>query len=259
MPHGFAVGAPCWFDVTAPDIDATAEFYRALFGWSAHDTGPEFGHYTALVQDDAPVAGITRATTPDGATRPAAWLPYFAVAELGPAVETATADGATVFVAPVEVPGQLEFAILADPAGAGYGLAHLTGHPGTERWGAPNNPVWVQYTATGAPAEAMAHYAKVLGWHYRNAAWETATDKPYQALTTAAGGREFGGAAAARPGEPAPFWGVTMHVVDCDTTAARALAWGGKIIQEPQDNPGPSRVAVISDPAGAALALMAFG
>ncbi len=255
---GFATGAPCWFDVTAPDIDAAGEFYGALFGWTAERPDPSGGDYAVLRQDGAHVAGIACATAPDGGVKPALWLPYFAVTELDRAVAAATADGATVFAERVEIPGRLEFAILADPAGAGYGLAHLTGHPGTERWGAPNNPIWVQYTATGTPSEAMAHYATVLDWTYRDAGWETATVDPYQALTTAEGGREFGGAAAARPGEPAPFWALTIHVLDCDATAARAVELGGKIVQEPHDNPGPSRLAVVSDPAGATLALMAF-
>ncbi|WP_024804725.1 VOC family protein [Nocardia sp. BMG51109] len=259
MTSGFAPGAPCWFDVTQPDIAAAADFYTGLFGWTAQDTGAEMGHYTLLHQDGAQVAGIASARTPDDEVKPALWLPYFAAADVRGAVRAATATGGTAFGEFTEVPGQLEFATLTDPDGAAYGVAHLTGNPGTERWAQPNNPCWVQYTATGAPADAMAHYASVLGWTYRNAAWETATDKPYQALTTGAGGGEFGGAATAAPGEPAPFWGMTIHVPDCDATAARATALGGKVVSEPVDLPGPSRVAVIADPAGATLALMAFG
>ncbi|WP_280386017.1 VOC family protein [Nocardia wallacei] len=258
MP-AFDPGAPCWFDVTAPDIAAAAEFYSGLFGWTAEDTGAANGHYTVLRQGGAQVAGIASATAPDGDVKPAMWLPYFAVADVRATVATALAAGASTFCDFTEVPGQLEFAILADPDGAGYGIAHLTGQPGTERWSQPNNPCWVQYTAVGAPADAMAHYATVLGWIYRNAAWETATDKPYQALTTGSGGGEFGGAAAAHPGEPAPFWAMTIHVPDCDATVARATELGGKTISEPADMPGPSRIAVIADPAGATVALMAFG
>ncbi|MBF6327958.1 VOC family protein [Nocardia transvalensis] len=251
-------GAPCWFEVIAADSAAVAGFYSALFGWTAEDMSSEDEHYILLSRDGAQVAGIGE-PTPGGALQPGSWLPYFAVADVGQAVAAAAADGATVLVEPAEVPGQLEFAVLTDPDGATYGIAHLTGHPGTERFGAPNNPVWVEYTATRAPADALAHYAKVLGWIYRTAAWETATDKPYQAITTAAGGREFGGAAAAQPGEPAPCWAMTIHVLDCDATASRAVELGGTIVQKPQDFPGPSRLAVIADPAGATVALMAFG
>ncbi len=63
---GFATGAPCWFDVTSPDIPATAAFYSELFGWKADDLGPEAGHYTILSQDGAPVAG----KGPGGGRRP---------------------------------------------------------------------------------------------------------------------------------------------------------------------------------------------
>lgn len=254
----FAPGVPCWFDVTAPDIPAAADFYRGLFGWTAEDTGPESGHYTVLKQNGAQVAGIASTTNPDGSTKPALWLPYFAVENASATAATARDAGATVYVEPTDVFGQLEFAILADPDGAGYGICRLKSHPGTERWGEIGNPCWVEYAATGAPADAMAHYAKVLGLTYRNAGWETAVVNPYQALSVE-GGHEFGGAHAAQPGEPAPFWSMTIHVADADAIAARAVELGGSVVQEPQDMPGPSRIGVIADPAGAAFALMAFG
>ncbi|WP_280319409.1 VOC family protein [Nocardia wallacei] len=256
MPSGFTQGAPCWFEITTSDVAAAADFYTGLFGWTAVDTGPQTRHYTVLCQDDARVAGIAAAETPGDE---ASWLPYFSVPDVRATVAAAKAAGGSAFCEFAEIPGQLEFAVLADPDGAAYGVSHLTGHPGTQRWSQPNNPCWVQYTATGAPADAMAHYAATLGWTYRNAAWETSTDKPYQALTTASGEGEFGGAAAAQPGEPAPFWALTVRVPDCDATVARTTDLGGKVISEPADMPGPSRIAVIADPAGAAVALMSFG
>ncbi|MCU1641248.1 MAG: Anthracycline biosynthesis protein DnrV [Nocardia sp.] len=259
MPSDFTPGAPRWFDVTAPDIPATADFYCALFGWTARDTGAEAGHYTLLLQDGAHVAGVVSAATPDGGTKPAIWLPYFTVADAKATTATAVEAGAGVFIEPTDVFGQLEFAILTDPDGAPYGISHPITRPGTERWGEENNPVWVEYTAARAPAEAMAHYATVLGWNYGNAGWETATVNPYQALSPGSGGREFGGAHIAASGEPAPFWSTTIRVADADAIAARAVELGGSIVQEPQDMPGPSKVGAIADPAGATLGLMAFG
>ncbi|GAB4586729.1 VOC family protein [Nocardia sp. IFM 10818] len=257
MPPAFIPGTPRWFDVSAPDIPATAAFYCDLFGWTAEDTGPEAGHYTILRQDDAQVAGVVSAANPDGTVKPAVWLPYFAVADLEATTTAAVGAGAGVFVAPADVFGRLKFAILTDPDGAPYGLAQPITDPGTERWMAPNNPCWVEYAATRAPADALAHYAKALGWTYANAAWETATENPYQAIS-APGTGEFGGAHRAAPGEPAPFWSMTIHVPDVDATVARAVQLGGKIIDEPKDLPGPSRVGVLADPAGAAFAVMAF-
>ncbi|WP_276313993.1 VOC family protein [Nocardia huaxiensis] len=257
MP-AFTPGAPCWFDVTAPDVPAAAEFYTGLFGWTAEDTGPETNHYTLLLQDGRRVAGLTAATAPDGTAKPALWLPYFSVADAAASTATAVDAGAGVFVGPTEVPG-LVFAILTDPDGAPYGITQLIEHPGTEDWGGIGNPCWVEYSAARTPSDAMTHYARVFGWHYTNAAWETATENPYQALSAAPGDREFGGVHRAAPGEPAPFWAMNIHVADVDETVERALSLGGKLLQEAVDLPGPSRLAVLADPAGAGFAVMSVG
>ncbi|WP_040796239.1 VOC family protein [Nocardia higoensis] len=260
MTSAFAPGAPCWFDVTAPDVAAAAAFYAGVFGWQAQDLGPDAGHYTILHQDGIPVAGIAPATAPDGSTAPPVWTVYFRVEDIDAAVAAAGAAGARVELAPVDVFGQLRFAVLTDPSGASYALAQLITHPGTANWAEPNNPCWVEYAATGSPAEAMTHYRTVLGWRHANAAWETATVNPYQALAPGAGGREFGGAHAAREdGSAAPFWSVTFRVDDSDKTAARAIELGGAIVEPAQDMPGPSRVGVVADPAGAIFSTMSFG
>ncbi|GAB2529988.1 VOC family protein [Nocardia heshunensis] len=258
MPADPIPGTPRWFDVSAPDIAATADFYTALFGWTATDLGPEAGHYTVLSQDDAQVAGIVSAENPDGTVKPAVWLPYFAVPDTKSTVTAAVEAGAQVFVPPTDVFGRLEFAILTDPDGAPYGVSQPFTDPGTERWAQVNNPTWVQYAAVRTPADAMAHYAEVLGLTYRNAAWETATENAYQALS-APGTGEFGGAHRAAPGEPAPFWSLVIRVADADAIAERAVTLGGKIVQEPHDNPGPSRLAVLADPAGAVFSIMYVG
>lgn len=254
----FTPGTPCWFEVTAPDIGATAEFYRGLFGWTAQDMGAEAGHYTRLSLEGAQVGGIVTARADDGSLKPAIWLPYFAVEDVAATAAASVADGGAVFLEPRDAFGELEFGILTDPDGAPYGITRLRTAPGTERWGQPDNPCWIEYGAVRAPAEALAHYGRVLGWSYGNAAWETATENPYQAITVA-GGHEFGGAHRVTPGEPAPFWGTTIRVSDADKVAARAVELGGCVIQEPQDLPGPSRVGVLADQAGAIFGIMAVG
>lgn len=254
----FVPGTPCWFDATSPDIAASADFYRGLFDWTAEDMGADAGHYTVLKQEGAQVAGIASATAPDGSTNPALWLPYFSVENAAATTAVARAAGATVLVEPTDVFGTLEFAVLTDPDGAAYGICQLKSHPGTESWGAVNSPCWVQYASAGAPAEALAHYAEVLGWTYQNAAWETSTVNPYQAVSVP-GGREFGGAAIAPTGAPGPFWSMTIRVANTEDIAERAVKLGGSILNEPQDMPGPSSVGVLADPFGAGFGIMSFG
>ena len=78
-------------------------------------------------------------------------------------------------------------------------------------------------------------------------------------MSPGSGGGEFGGAHAAEAGEPAPFWSVTLRVADCDAIAARAVELGGSVVAPATDLPGPSRLAVLADPAGGVFATMSFG
>ena len=50
-------GTPTWVDVSTPDIDATTEFYGALFGWKAAETSDDFGGYIRYELDGEAVAG----------------------------------------------------------------------------------------------------------------------------------------------------------------------------------------------------------
>ena len=60
----FVDGAPCWIDVTAPDPEGAASFYRALFGWSYRPAGPEGGGYGFLERAGRIVAGCAHRRRP---------------------------------------------------------------------------------------------------------------------------------------------------------------------------------------------------
>ena len=52
-----------------------------------------------------------------------------------------------------------------------------------------------------------------------------------------------------------PIWSVYVSVADADATVAAAEAAGGAIFQPPFEIPDGGRIAVIADPAGAAICL----
>ena len=57
-------------------------------------------------------------------------------------------------------------------------------------------------------------------------------------------------------GQVPPHWMIYFTVDDCDGDAARAKSLGGKIVVPPMDIPNVGRFAVLSDPAGAAFAVI---
>ena len=53
---------------------------------------------------------------------PSNWFPYFVVADIEAAGQTAQETGGTPFLGPIEVPGGGRFSLIADPQGAPFGI-----------------------------------------------------------------------------------------------------------------------------------------
>ena len=59
------------------------------------------------------------------------------------------------------------------------------------------------------------------------------------------------------PPESPPHWSITFAVDDADASAAKVTDLGGKVLVPPFDA-GPTRVAAVSDPAGAAFTVSRY-
>jgi predicted enzyme related to lactoylglutathione lyase len=56
-----------------------------------------------------------------------------------------------------------------------------------------------------------------------------------------------------------PTWVNYVQVHSCDETAAKATSLGGKVCMPPTDIPNTSRFAMLQDPQGAMLSVIALG
>lgn len=134
-----------WSDLATSDPAAAIAFYGALFGWAATDVamGPEtatmwrrpgYGDHLATLDPtlrerhgaDGVPAGFSDAIGWLVPTEPGeadAWKVTLAVDDVDGAVAAATAEGATVVVAPVDA-GPARLAVIADPAGVATTLSH---------------------------------------------------------------------------------------------------------------------------------------
>lgn len=111
-------GAFSWSELMCQDPAQAAEFYARLFGWRI-ETMPMPGDPSATYRvakiGDVAVAGLM--ATPQ-AHVPPHWASYVTVAEVDATVAQAQGLGATVLIAPMDVPGVGRFATLQDPQGA---------------------------------------------------------------------------------------------------------------------------------------------
>ncbi len=143
-------------------------------------------------------------------------------------------------------------AIVADPAGAVFGVWQLGEHRGARVVNEPG--AWAMSAlSTPDPEGAKAFYGAVFGW--TTSAFGPATmfhqpgfvgGEPQQPVP-----RDV--VAAMMPGEQAA-WNVGFWIDDVDAAAERATALGGTVLSPPADGP-VGRDTVIADPAGAVLSL----
>jgi uncharacterized protein len=115
-------GALDWTELLAPDTERAAAFYASAFGWSRSPWPLADGSTYHLFQSGEEPAGGMIAITPEmGAVRPC-WVSYFRVEGCDVTAARCAELGGRVSMPPQDVADVGRFAVLADPAGAHFGI-----------------------------------------------------------------------------------------------------------------------------------------
>jgi predicted enzyme related to lactoylglutathione lyase len=238
---GFQHGVPCWVDTWQDEVPAA--FYTGLFGWEAQ-VGDK---YTLFTHRGLDVAGAGKR---DGATP--AWTTYLWVDDADAVAERAVAAGGRLVAEPFDSLDGGRIALVADPAGAVFGVWKPGEHRGAR---VVNEPGAWSMSALGTPDPegAKRFYGALFGWETSEFGGATmfhlpgfVGGEPQQPVP-----RDV--VAVMMPGEHA-VWGVDFWVRDIDVAAERAAALGGAVLAPPAAGP-VGRSAVVADPAGAVLSL----
>lgn len=112
-----APGALVWNELQSPDLDASAAFYGALFGWDMQDAPGMNERYLSIKNGEANNGGM-RALTPG---TPPAWLVYFGTEDIDAGVARVEELGGRKLMGPIDI--QIaKFAVVQDPQGAVFAL-----------------------------------------------------------------------------------------------------------------------------------------
>ncbi len=109
-----------WNELMTSDPASGFAFYSDLFGWEraqAVDMGP-MGTYQLFSHDGAEIGGVMGL----GNAPVPAWLPYFGVNGVAPAIARITGAGGRLANGPIEVPGGAFIAVAQDPQGAWFAV-----------------------------------------------------------------------------------------------------------------------------------------
>ena len=250
---GYQPGVPCWIDTWQPDADAAVAFYTQLFGWEAEDTMPPDtpGKHFVCRLRGRDIAAI--ASRPEAAPPVSAWTTYIWVESAEGTAAKVVDAGGSIVMDPFESLDRGRIAVVADPAGAPFGVWQ----PGTHKGAGLVNEAgaWaMSLLSTSDPETAKAFYGAVFGW-------ETET---FGAGQTAVTLWRLPGYVGGEPEQPvprdvvgvmsstdaSPSWSVDFWVDDVDATADKAAELGGRVVEPPFDLP-VGRTAVLADPQGA--------
>ena len=109
---------------------------------------------------------------------------------------------------------------------------------------------------TSDPKAASEFYGTLFGWKVDTMDMGTG---PYNVVKI--GDTSVGGIMGKPPGTPAgmpSMWGCYVTVNNVEETLAKVKSLGGAVLMEPMDVKGVGRMAVIQDPQGAALSVIAY-
>jgi predicted enzyme related to lactoylglutathione lyase len=246
-------GTPCWIDLGTPDQDAAGEFYGSLFGWVLHEdeNAEQTGGYRTAQLEGKNVGGVMRLMQ-EG--QPPAWMTYIAVEDADATAERARDLGGSILAEPMSVLDYGRMAVLADPAGAVFGIWQAGKNIGADVVREAGALTWSELN-TRDPEAAKPFYGDLFGWTFEDEEYEgTGTY-----TTVNVDGESVGGLldiTGRVPDEVPNNWLVYFAVDDANAILATAKERGGSVAFGPMDIPRVGRVAVMQDPFGAAFAII---
>ncbi len=255
-------GVPCWVDTLAPDPETAMRFYGRLFGWefegSGQTPGDPPGEYFVARVRGRDVAGLGSAADQN---TPSAWSTYISVASVDDVVERATAAGARLLVGPLHALPAGRLAVLADPAGAVFGVWQAEDRQGARLVNEPS--AWSMSALQTSDSDgAKRFYGELFGWQaepldmggLEGTLWRLPGylgGEPHQPVP-----RDVVAVMVPLGGEgPAqPMWSVDFWIDDADAAAAKAPELGGAVLAPAHETAG-FRQAVLADPHGAVFSV----
>ncbi|MEP6819935.1 MAG: VOC family protein [bacterium] len=250
----YAPGTFCWVELGTTDSEAAKKFYTGLFGWTPDDrlVGP--GMVYTMLNLDGKNTGALYQMEPEKLAQgvPPHWLSYVLVTSADESAAKAKELGATLLAGPFDVTTVGRMAVIQDPTGAVFALWQAGTHQGAGVVNVANSFCWNELMTTDTTRDGE-FYTGLFGWGK-----DTQNFGPLEYTMFSNNERPAGGMLQITPdmGPIPPNWLVYFAVDDCDAKTQKATELGGSVMQQPDDIPNIGRFSILTDPQGAAFALI---
>lgn len=253
---GFTDGEICWTDLQTSDVGAAKAFYAALFGWRYEDLPTPDGRSYAQAFRGEDLVTVIAPQNPQqrAATAPGQWNVYFASSDAQELADGLVHAGGTLEFGPEEVGGTGVMVFFAPPGGGTTGAWQAGSHFGAGRGGEPGALAWAELL-TPEPRAAVGFFQQLFGHDVT----EYPQDDGGRYTTLIVNGAEVAGIAAV-PAEAAgtlkPGWQVYFGVSSVADTIAAAVAAGGTVLIEPDEDEDAGTIATLEDPQGGVFSVL---
>lgn len=248
----FAVGAPCWIDLGAPDTAVAKAFYGSVFDWTFQPMDSQDDQYGLFLLNGKTVAGLGPLTEPGARS---AWMIYFHTTDADDAARIVRQAGGKIRLEPFDIDGEARMAQFTDPQGAEFAVWQPREGRGLSVVDEPGSLMWIELFTTDA-ASAKEFYGSLFGWTTQD--MEMPGGGTYSIISPARGGEERMHGGIVQMGADffeqhvgRPYFHPVFATADCDATVARIKENRGIVNMGPNDMEGVGRLAVCADPFGA--------
>ena len=250
----YAPGTFCWVELATTHSEAAKKFYTGLFGWTPDDRQVGPGMVYTMLNLAGKNVGALYQMEPERIAQgtPPHWLSYASVTSADETSAKAKDLGATLLAGPFDVMTVGRMAVVQDPTGAVFALWQGKDHKGAAVVNVPNSFCWNELMTTDT-AKDGDFYSGLFGWEK-----DRQNFGPLEYTMFKNGDRPAGGMLKITPemGPIPPNWLVYFAVDDCDAKTKKATELGASVMKPPDDIPGVGRFSILTDPQGAAFALI---
>ncbi|MGR9114625.1 MAG: VOC family protein [Gammaproteobacteria bacterium] len=230
-------GKIVWHDLLTGDLNASKQFYQALFGWTFKQTD----HYTIVLNHGSPIAGMVQIDD-NGNHQPARWLVSLSVDDVDQAAETVKNTGGAVHEGPAKLENRGQYALISDPDGAELVLLNsdsgdpkdLTPKSGAWLW----NELWTQDVQ-----KALDFYRKLAGYSLTPLSSDYTIVQKHEIWRAGIRPALIDGIHSR--------WIPVIRVDDPDLIAKRLEPLGGQRLLETHQPDSDAKIILAADPTGA--------
>ena len=257
------IGAVFSADIAVPEHERALNFYGKVLStgvnplWRADDLMNNLG---------IPIIGLG-ARNEAHAELPVQWMPHIQVADVAASVQRATDLGGRVLMQQRDPQGQSLWAVILDPNGAAFGLVPVVPKEALPPIDSASGPdadapigrvAWLDLTVDDAAA-TRDFYREVVGWSVEEVAMRDGEHRYADYNMLGDDGNPSAGVCHARGpnADLPPVWMIYLPVGDLAESLRRVPEEGGTVLKTQKQANGEIMYAVIRDPAGAHLALVA--